>query len=140
MTKEKMIRSGVLAAIDENDLAKAESVCRKALEEHGENERIETMLAKVLRLRKKTPEAEAAYLDIMRRHGRTPFAVVGLAAVYMDAEKYPEAEDLCKEALKLSPKNVPATRTLGMVYARRGDKNRARNCFAMIGGARKAAA
>jgi cytochrome c-type biogenesis protein CcmH/NrfG len=131
MTTEKSIID-LRAAIEDNDLPKAESICRRTLREHGENAKVSTMLAKTLRLQGRTEEAEAAYLDTMRRNGRTPFATIGLAAVYMDAGRYPEAEALCKEALALDPRNIPAMRTLGAVYFRMGEKIKGASCFSMI--------
>lgn len=69
--------------------------------------------------------AERKYIEVLKKDERNVEAYRGLGKVYLDMEKYREAEETFKFLLRLSPQDDRAYNRLGMVTERAGELDKA---------------
>jgi len=73
--------------------------------------------------------AERKYIEVLKTDARNAEAYRGLGKVYLDMEKYREAEETFKFLLKLAPQDDRAFNRLGMIAEKQGDWEKAAQYF-----------
>ncbi len=72
---------------------------------------------------KKYPQAEKAFLDLIKRtSGKSDDAYYFLGSVYLDQERYVQAEKQFRKAIEVNPTSANALNALGYMFADRGVK------------------
>ncbi len=72
--------------------------------------------------RKNYDQALALYYDCNKLFAENDAVYYEIAQIYFAKEKYSEAEEMCKKANKISPKNVEYKRFLDELYIKMGKK------------------
>jgi len=73
--------------------------------------------------------AERKYIEVLKKDSKNIEAYRGLAKIYMDLDKYKEAEETFKFLLKLNPRDDRAYNRLGMIAEKKGEMEKAIEYF-----------
>jgi len=75
------------------------------------------------------PEAEAVFIDGIKRNPRDAACYIALGNVYSAQNKFPQAEEAFRKAIELDPRNPGAYVSLGRIYETQGKFPQAEEAF-----------